>query len=103
MHLILQKIANPSRPTSEEQANTPLVHNVKYINDHLGEFVEVDFALYDLLTKPKSLRFFPKGILTRFLGELTDFWTDILGYEEYPTALDPTVNIDKKKRTRIHS
>lgn len=91
-----EDIANPSRPTSEEQANTPLVHNVKYINDHLGEFVEVDFALYDLLTKAQELAIFSQGYFNPFLGELTDFWTDILGYEEYPTALDPTVNIDKK-------
>lgn len=86
-------VANPLRPTIEEQANTPRVHNLKMINDHLGEEIEVDYPLYQLIEESVRLSIKSAGYFNPFVGELTDLWTDLLGYEDYPSAYDPLVNV----------
>ncbi len=88
-------VVDPAHPTVEERENTPLIHNVKYINDHIGEFVEVDYPLYDLLYQAETLAMQSQGYFNPFVGEYTDFWSDILDYDAYPTHLDPLVNDEK--------
>jgi len=85
-------VARPNAPTSEEKLNTPLVHNLKYINDNLGTFVEVEYPLFDLIQKAQSLAIKSNGFFNPFVGELTDFWSPLITSEEYPSEDDPLVN-----------
>jgi len=91
-----EEVVNPKRPTLEEQNTTPLVQNLKVINDNIGSFVEVDYPLYDLIKEAQKLAIKSNGAFNPFVGELTDYWADLLEDDIYPNNLDPLVNDTKR-------
>ena len=62
-------------PTAEEKATLPRIKNLKYINEHKGEEIEIHQALYDLLVASKSYSInTPNNAFSMFIGELYDYW-----------------------------
>lgn len=62
---------NHDAPETERK----LLHNLKYINDHLNEEVEIAAPLYELLEHALNFTLnAPNGAFNLFIGELYDFW-----------------------------
>lgn len=66
---------NPARPTLEEYETLPRLHNLHYLNTHLGEKIEIAFPLFDILTKGKDYSLnTPNNTFSLFIGSVYDFW-----------------------------
>ncbi|HZJ89369.1 MAG TPA: FAD:protein FMN transferase [Bacilli bacterium] len=63
--------------------NRLLMHNLKYVNDHIGEEVEIDYPLYFLLSEGLAYTLdTPNGAFNMFVGELYDFWQERIDFYE---------------------
>ncbi len=91
---------DPLFPTETEKTTLPRVHNLKYINDHQGEVIEIEKPLFDLLSISKEHTInTPMNAFSMFIGGLYDFWKPHTNYAvvpgeevEGPPAVDPLVN-----------
>lgn len=82
--------ADPVSPTATEKATLPRIKNLKYINDHKGEVIEIEKALYDLLLKSKEFSInTPHNAFSMFIGELYDYWKPYTSYINADPANDP--------------
>ena len=90
------KPANEKMPTNEEKETLPLIHNLKYINDHIGEEVEIAKPLYDLLKISSDYSInTPNNAFSMFIGDVYDFWSPHIGLE-YDKNNDPIYNAERK-------
>ncbi|OQC11537.1 MAG: Thiamine biosynthesis lipoprotein ApbE precursor [Tenericutes bacterium ADurb.Bin087] len=87
---------DPVRPTAEEKATLPRIKNLKYINDHKGEEVEIEKALYDLLMAAKQYSInTPHNAFSMFIGALYDYWKPYTRLAADPTE-DPIRDPEKQ-------
>lgn len=87
---------NESAPTYEEKQNLPRIHNLKYINDHMGQEVEIEKPLFDLLSVSLDYTLnTPENAFNMFIGDLYDFWSPHLDLD-YDTSEDPLYNSERK-------
>lgn len=101
-YYFVDEIEHPSRPSLEQQNTLPRIKNLRYVNEHLNEWVEVDYALYDLLSQAIDLSLKTNGNFNPFVGELYDFWAELItGEGDYPAYLDPLIN--ESRRTRLET
>lgn len=95
--------ANPRFPTEEDRNTLPLVHNLKYVNDHKGERIKIEKPLYELLYAGKKYTLnTPQNAFNMFIGELYDYWSPF--FKKDNSAKDPLVNeIERQKVERLQS
>jgi thiamine biosynthesis lipoprotein ApbE len=87
---------NESAPTYDEKQTLPRLHNLKYVNDHIGQEVEIAKPLYDLLSVGLDYTLHtPNNAFNMFIGELYDFWSPHLDID-YDTSEDPLYNPERK-------
>lgn len=80
---------DPVSPTDEEKANLPRLKNLKYVNEHKGEEIEIEKALFDLLSAAKEYSIStPHNAFNMFIGELYDYWKPYIRLAGDPTQ-DP--------------
>ncbi len=88
---------NPKFPTAEEKATLPRLINLKYINEHQGEELEIDKPLYDLLVKAKEYsKQTTNNAFNMFIGGLYDFWKPIIN--TYNAGQDPLNNEEQRAK-----
>lgn len=91
----IEDLENPLHPTEDDILMRPRVNNLKVVNDRLGSWVEVDFALYDLLELSIDYAIKTKGYFNPYVGELTDYWEPYISLDygdEYENDEDPENN-----------
>lgn len=91
---------NPALPTAEERTTLPRIKNLKYLNDHKGEVVEIAKPLYDLLVAAKAYSInTPQNAFNMFIGDIYDFWSPHIG-GAYNSELDPLYNEARRNELR---
>lgn len=91
----IEPLENPLNPSQEDIASRPRINNLKVVNDNLGSWVKVDFALYDLLELSIDFAIKTEGYFNPYVGELTDFWEPFISidpFDDYDNDADPANN-----------
>lgn len=84
-----------SAPSVHERETLPLIHNLKYINDHKNEEIEIDEVLYNLLyTSHQYSLNTPENAFNMFIGGVYDFWEPHLQGKDKNN--DPLLNEERR-------
>ncbi len=87
---------NPTHPTSEEKENLIRYNNLRTINKSIGEEVEIDEPLFDILQKSLDLSIKTNGNFNPFVGKLYDFWKVLIDPLSFNESQDPLNNAEQK-------
>lgn len=87
--------------------NGEYIHNLKYINDHYNEWINVDLKLYNVLRIANEIQNLTNNKYSIFAGELYKTWAyTIDDYYMYGTNLETIKSIDplynKEKEQKIN-
>jgi len=74
---------------------------IKDVNESYGspDFLEVPFDLYNVLSIGKEMTIASNSTFNMFIGELSDFWNNLIDDEDYPYAyetMDPFYNATER-------
>ena len=75
--------------------NGNYIHNLKYLNDHPNEWINVDLKLYNVLKNAIQIQTETKNKYSIFAGKLYETWGNIIDdYYVYGQTLDTIKSID---------